>query len=80
MRDGSEPAHGQEGGQGYARGGVAYRCLTVAMLFAGFSTFSMLYSVQPLLPLFATEYMCDPHEVIINHVGKVICRIPITLH
>ena len=26
------------------------------MLFAGFSTFSLLYSVQPLLPLFATEY------------------------
>ena len=26
------------------------------MLFAGFSTFSLLYSVQPLLPLFAAQY------------------------
>ncbi len=26
------------------------------MLFAGFSTFSLLYSVQPLLPLFATQF------------------------
>lgn len=56
MRDGSGPAHGQETRPGYARGSVAYRCLTIAMLFAGFSTFSMLYSVQPLLPLFAAEY------------------------
>lgn len=41
---------------GHARGSAAYRRLTLAMLFAGFSTFSMLYSVQPLLPLFAAEY------------------------
>nr|WP_277998400.1 MFS transporter [Sphingomonas liriopis] len=26
------------------------------MLFAGFSTFSLLYAVQPLLPLFATDF------------------------
>ena len=38
------------------RGTPAYRRLTLAMLFAGFSTFSLLYSVQPLLPLFATDY------------------------
>ena len=38
------------------QGTPAYRRLTLAMLFAGFSTFSLLYSVQPLLPLFATEY------------------------
>ncbi len=34
----------------------AYRRLTLAMLFAGFSTFSLLYSVQPLLPLFAAQF------------------------
>jgi len=39
-----------------AQGTPAYRRLTLAMLFAGFSTFSLLYSVQPLLPLFATDY------------------------
>jgi MFS transporter, YNFM family, putative membrane transport protein len=42
--------------QGHARGSTAYRRLTVAMLFAGFSTFSILYCVQPLLPLLAEEY------------------------
>jgi YNFM family putative membrane transporter len=30
--------------------------LTLAMLFAGFSTFSLLYSAQPLLPLFAHDF------------------------
>ena len=39
-----------------ALGTPAYRRLTLAMLFAGFSTFSLLYSVQPLLPLFAAQY------------------------
>lgn len=39
-----------------AKGTPEYRRLTLAMLFAGFSTFSLLYSVQPLLPLFAREF------------------------
>lgn len=39
-----------------ALGTPAYRRLTLAMLFAGFSTFSLLYAVQPLLPLFAHDY------------------------
>ena len=39
-----------------AAGTSAYRALTLAMLFAGFSTFSLLYAVQPLLPLFAAQY------------------------
>ena len=39
-----------------ALGTPAYRRLTLAMLFAGFSTFSLLYAVQPLLPLFAATY------------------------
>jgi YNFM family putative membrane transporter len=42
--------------EGHERGSPAYRRLTLAMLFAGFSTFSLLYSVQPLLPLFAVDY------------------------
>lgn len=32
------------------RGTPTYRALTLAMLFANFSTFSLLYAVQPLLP------------------------------
>lgn len=39
-----------------AIGSPAYRRLTLAMLFAGFSTFSLLYSVQPMLPLFAEQF------------------------
>lgn len=39
-----------------AKGSPDYRRLTLAMLFAGFSTFSLLYSAQPLLPLFAHDF------------------------
>jgi YNFM family putative membrane transporter len=41
---------------GYQRGTPVYHRLTLAMLFAGFSTFSLLYSVQPLLPEFARDF------------------------
>lgn len=37
-------------------GTPGYRRLTLAMLFAGFATFSTLYAVQPLLPLLAAHY------------------------
>ncbi|KQM49195.1 hypothetical protein ASE69_10415 [Sphingomonas sp. Leaf208] len=43
-------------------GTPAYRRLTLAMLFAGFSTFSLLYSVQPLLPLFAAQFGLTAEE------------------
>jgi YNFM family putative membrane transporter len=39
-----------------SRGSADYKRLTLAMLFAGFSTFSLLYSAQPLLPLFARDF------------------------
>jgi len=39
-----------------AAGTPAYRRLTVAMLLAGFATFSTLYATQPLLPLLAQHY------------------------
>ena len=42
-----------------AQGTPDFRRLTLAMLFAGFSTFSLLYSVQPLLPVFAAEFALD---------------------
>ncbi len=44
------PAHGAEPGT------PAYRRLTLALFLAGFTTFSLLYSVQPLLPLFAQSF------------------------
>ncbi len=39
-----------------ATGSADYRRLTLAMLFAGFATFSTLYAVQPLLPALAHHY------------------------
>lgn len=38
------------------RGTPAYRRASLALFLAGFSTFSLLYCVQPLLPLFAREF------------------------
>ena len=49
-------AGGAPAPDGHARGSAAYRRLTLAMTFAGFSTFSLLYAIQPLLPLLAGEY------------------------
>ena len=41
---------------GIARGTADYRALTWAMLLAGLATFALLYTAQPLLPLFTAEY------------------------
>jgi len=38
------------------RGTPAYRRMSLGLLTAGFTTFSLLYGVQPLLPLFTTEF------------------------
>jgi YNFM family putative membrane transporter len=40
----------------------AYRRFSLAMLVAGFATFSLLYSVQPLLPMFADEFRLSATE------------------
>lgn len=42
--------------QPIVRGTPAYRKLSIALLMAGFTTFALLYGVQPLLPLFTAEY------------------------
>lgn len=42
------------------RGTVAYRQASFALFLAGFSTFSLLYCVQPLLPEFARSFGVDP--------------------
>src|SRR4051812_23752974 len=39
-----------------ARGSPAYRRIAAALFLSGFATFSMLYCVQPLLPIFAAEF------------------------
>lgn len=45
---------------GFARGSVPYRRASLALFLAGFSTFSLLYCVQPLLPEFAHDYAISP--------------------
>lgn len=41
-------------------GSKAFRRANLAMFVGGFSTFSMLYATQPLLPLFANEFGVSP--------------------
>ncbi|UFN47729.1 MFS transporter [Roseomonas sp. OT10] len=41
-------------------GTPAFRRVNVAMLAAGFSTFALMYSVQPLMPLFSAEFGVGP--------------------
>ena len=43
-------------------GTPAYRKLSLALLIAGFSTFSLLYSVQSLLPVFAQSFNVSAGE------------------
>jgi YNFM family putative membrane transporter len=45
---------------GVLRGTPAYRRIAFALFLAGFSTFSLLYCVQPLLPEFAAEFRIGP--------------------
>jgi MFS transporter, YNFM family, putative membrane transport protein len=44
------------GARGVSPGSATYRRISFALFLAGFSTFSLLYCVQPLLPLFSTEF------------------------
>ncbi|MFX1681554.1 MFS transporter [Mitsuaria sp. CC2] len=50
-------------------GTTAYRRIAFALFLAGFTTFSLLYSVQPLLPLFAAEF----------HVGAAASALSLSL-
>ncbi|MDR7143633.1 MFS transporter [Rhizobium sp. BE258] len=44
------------------RGTASYRRASLALFLSGFSTFSLLYCVQPLLPVFASEFAVSPAE------------------
>ncbi|WP_241126820.1 MFS transporter [Novosphingobium terrae] len=48
--------------EGMARGAPAYRHASLALFLAGFSTFSLLYCVQPLLPEFSRSFHIGPAE------------------
>jgi MFS transporter, YNFM family, putative membrane transport protein len=43
-----------------ARGDPAFTRVTAAFFLGGFATFALLYSVQPLLPLFARDFHVSP--------------------
>ena len=45
---------------GVQSGTALYRRISIAMFFAGFATFSLLYCVQPLLPSLADHYHITP--------------------
>ena len=42
------------------RGSAAYRRVSLALFLAGFATFSLLYCVQPLLPVLAQDFHISP--------------------
>ncbi len=42
------------------RGTPAYRRAAIALFAAGFSSFALLYCVQPLLPIFSRDFAVDP--------------------
>jgi len=42
------------------RGTSAYRRASVALFLSGFATFSLLYCVQPLMPIFAADFGVSP--------------------
>lgn len=52
-----------------ARGSSAYRKISLALFLAGFGTFSLIYCVQPLLPLLAEEF----------HVGAAQSSLALSL-
>ncbi|HEY1609276.1 MAG TPA: MFS transporter, partial [Paraburkholderia sp.] len=44
------------------RGSSAYWRASLALLFAGYATFSLLYYVQPLLPAFSDTFHVSPAQ------------------
>ena len=54
----SEPA--VEPRQFLTRGTPAFRRATIALFLSGFATFSLLYCVQPLLPIFSQDFGVTP--------------------
>jgi YNFM family putative membrane transporter len=53
---GRVPAKAEPAADRIAHGTAAYRRMTLALFIAGFSTFGLLYDVQPLLPFFTSRF------------------------
>lgn len=45
-----------------AAGSTDFKRVNRAMAFGGFSTFALLYSVQPLMPLLARDFALTPAQ------------------
>lgn len=56
------PLPGATSDLGIDAGTPAFRRVTLALTAAGFSTFAVLYCVQPLLPVFTAEFHVSPAE------------------
>ncbi|WP_337996304.1 MFS transporter [Oleispirillum naphthae] len=50
------PRHGDEPPRFTPRGSPAYWRITIGLFLTGYATFSLVYCVQPLLPVFAAEF------------------------
>ncbi|ARP81519.1 MFS transporter [Bordetella genomosp. 8] len=57
-----DPPHGVDAPPRHTRGTPGYRNTNWALFAAGFSTFSLMYCVQPLLPLFADHFGITPTQ------------------
>ncbi len=45
-----------------ARGSKAFSAILIALFFAGFTSFSVLYCVQPMMPIFAQYFQISPTQ------------------
>ena len=54
--------NGNDGSKGIARGTPQFRKASFALFLAGFATFAILYTVQPLLPIFASAFNVTPAQ------------------
>src|SRR5581483_9421790 len=63
------------------RGTAAYRNASIALFCCGFATFALLYTVQPLLPLFSKDFGVDAATaswvVSAATIGVAVSLIPI---
>src|ERR1700745_1930298 len=59
-------------------GTAAYRKFSLALIIAGFATFSLLYSVQSLLPIFSRTFHVSAAEARLV-VSRASGALPITL-
>ena len=56
------PIDGATSNKDIKTGTPAFRRVTLALTAAGFSTFAVLYCVQPLLPVFTAKFRVSPTE------------------